>query len=135
RVLVVEDGPTLTHGGMKFGAGVVAAEKYGARELVDPRPFAVGTIADTFQTYPEIGTLLPAMGYGEAQIKDLEVTINNSDAEAIIIATPIDLRRVVDIRKPSTRVTYKLEETGSPDLADILLPFVRNNPDGTRTRT
>jgi len=123
RVLVVEDGPTLTHGGMKYGAGVVAAKQLDARELVDPRPFAVGTIAETYQTYPEIGTLLPAIGYGEDQVNDLEATINGSDAEAVVIATPIDLRRVINISKPSTRVTYRLQELGAPTLADALRSF------------
>ena len=123
RVLVVEDGPTLTHGGMKFGAGVLAAEKFGARELVDPRPFAVGSITATFQAYPDIGVLLPAMGYGEAQVQDLETTINGSDAETVIIATPVDLRRVINISKPSTRVTYRLQEIGSPTLQDALASF------------
>lgn len=123
RVLVVEDGPTLTHGGMKFGAGVLAAEKCGAKEMVDPRPFARGSIAETFRAYPETGLLLPAMGYGEAQMKDLETTINGSDAEAVIIATPIDLRREININKPSTRVTYRLQETGAPTLAEALKSF------------
>jgi len=123
RVLVVEDGPTVTHGGMKFGAGVLAAEKYGAKEMLDPRPFARGSIAETFRAYPETGLLLPAMGYGEAQVKDLEATINGSDAEAVIIATPIDLRRVISIDKPSTRVTYRLEEVGAPTLDDALKSF------------
>jgi predicted GTPase len=123
RVLVVEDGPTLTHGEMKYGAGVVAAEKYSAGELVDPRPFAVGSIKATFQKYPEIGVLLPAMGYGEAQMKDLEITINTSDADSVIIATPIDLRRVIKIEKPSTRVTYSLQEIESPTLSDLLADF------------
>ncbi len=123
RVLVVEDGPTVTHGGMKFGAGVLAAEKFGAKELVDPRPFAKGSIAETFRAYPETGRLLPAMGYDEDQVKDLEATINGSDAEAVVIATPIDLRRVISIEKPSTRVTYRLEELGAPTLADALKSF------------
>ncbi|MFO7768575.1 MAG: cyclic 2,3-diphosphoglycerate synthase [bacterium] len=120
RVLVVEDGPTLTHGEMTYGAGVVAAERYGAAELVDPRPFAVRSIAETFEKYPEIGFLLPAMGYGEDQMKDLEETIRNSDAEAVIIGTPIDLRRVIGIDQPSVRVRYELQEIGSPDLNDVL---------------
>lgn len=120
RVLVVEDGPTLTHGGMKYGAGILAAEKYGARELVDPRDFAVGSIAETFKKYPETGALLPAMGYSEAQVGDLEATINNSDADAVIIATPVDLRRTINIAKPSTRVTYWLEELGELSLTDAL---------------
>jgi predicted GTPase len=123
RVLVVEDGPTLTHGEMKYGAGVVAAEKYNAGELVDPRPFAIGSIKATYEKYPEIGILLPAMGYGEDQMKDLEVTINTSDADSVIIATPIDLRRVIQIEKPSTRVTYSLQEIEAPTLSDLLVDF------------
>ncbi|UCD39332.1 MAG: GTPase [Fidelibacterota bacterium] len=124
RVLVVEDGPTLTHGDMKFGAGTVAAEKFGAQELVDPRPFAVNSITATYRDYPDIGVLLPAMGYGEAQIQDLETTINNSDAEAVIIGTPIDLRRIMNIDKPSTRVTYRLQEIGTPTLVEGLADFI-----------
>lgn len=124
RVLVVEDGPTLTHGGMQYGAGVVAAEKFGATELIDPRPFAVGSIIETFDKYPEIGTLLPAMGYGPEQVQDLENTINASDAEAVVIGTPIDLRRIIKIEKPAVRVTYELQEVGSPDLTDILKPLL-----------
>ncbi len=120
RVLVIEDGPTLTHGGMKYGAGVVAADRYGASELVDPRPFAQGSIAETFEKYPEIGILLPAMGYGHEQMKDLEATIAASDAEAVIIGTPIDLRRVIKIGQPSVRVTYELQEVGTPDLPEVL---------------
>ena len=125
RVLVVEDGPTLTHGEMKYGAGVVAAKQCGAAKLVDPRPFAIGTIADTFDHYPDIGTLLPAMGYGRDQTHDLEETINSTDCEAVVIGTPIDLRRVVDIRQPSTRVTYDLEEIGTNKLDDILAGFLK----------
>ena len=124
RVLVVEDGPTLTHGEMKYGAGVVAAKQCGAAELVDPRPFAIGTIADTFDHYPDIGTLLPAMGYGSDQTHALEETINSTDCEAVVIGTPIDLRRVVDIKQPSTRVTYDLEEIGINKLDDILAEFL-----------
>ncbi len=120
RVLVVEDGPTLTHGEMRYGAGVVAAYKFGAIELIDPRPFIVGRIVETFEKYPDIGQLLPAMGYGDEQMRDLGETINNSDAEAVIIATPIDLRRVVKITKPSVRVTYELQEIGLPTLKDVL---------------
>ena len=123
RVLVIEDGPTLTHGEMKYGAGVVAALKNGARELVDPRPYAVGTIAQTFATYPGIGTLLPAMGYGEQQIHDLEATIERADADVVLVATPIDLRRVLKITKPALRVRYELQEIGKPDLADVLAKF------------
>ncbi len=125
RVLVVEDGPTLTHGGMKIGAGVVAARKYGAKELVDPRPFVVGKLEETFRIYPEIGTLLPAMGYSEQQKKDLETTINNSDAEAVIIGTPIDLNRIINIKKPTTRVYYDLQEIGEPNLEFIIDEFVK----------
>jgi predicted GTPase len=120
RVLVVEDGPTLTHGEMTYGAGVVAAEKCGAADLVDPRPWAVGEIKDTFEKYPDIGILLPAMGYGDKQIADLEKTINDTECDAVVIATPIDLRRIVNIKTPSTRVSYDLQEIGKPTLADLL---------------
>ncbi|MFH2054419.1 MAG: cyclic 2,3-diphosphoglycerate synthase [bacterium] len=120
RVLVVEDGPTATHGGMSYGAGMVAAQKYGAAEVVDPRPYLKGTLIDTFEKYPEIGMLLPAMGYGGKQIKDLEATIAATDCDAVIIGTPIDLRRIVKIKQPSTRVTYELQEIGHPTLADVL---------------
>ena len=125
RCLVVEDGPTLTHGGMKFGAGVVAAEKFGASEIVDPRPWITGTIAETFETYPDIGKLLPAMGYGEQQIKDLENAINAADCDAVLIGTPIDLRKVLHIEKPSVRVTYDLKEIGKPTVAEVLTPFMK----------
>lgn len=120
RVLVVEDGPTLTHGEMTFGAGVVAADRYGASDIVDPRPFLKGSLVDTFEKYPEIGELLPAMGYGEQQMKDLEATINNTDCDAVIIGTPIDLRRIIKIKKPAVRVFYDLQEIGSPTLEDVL---------------
>jgi predicted GTPase len=120
RVLVVEDGPTLTHGEMTFGAGVVAAQKYGALDLIDPRPYLRGTLIDTFNKYPDIGLLLPAMGYGEKQMKDLEATINSVDCDSVIIGTPIDLRRIIKIKKPSTRVNYELQVIGKPDLADII---------------
>ncbi len=120
NVLVIEDGPTLTHGEMMYGAGVVAAEKYGAEALVDPRPWAVGKLAETFDKYPDIGQILPAMGYGEEQMKDLETTINKVECDAVVIGTPIDLRRVINIEKPSVRVTYKLQEIGTPTLASIL---------------
>ena len=125
RCLVVEDGPTLTHGGMKFGAGIVAAEKFGATEVVDPRPWITGTIAETFESYPDIGKLLPAMGYSEQQIKDLEATINAADCDVVIIGTPIDLRRLLHIEKPSVRVTYNLKETGRPTVANVLEPFTK----------
>jgi predicted GTPase len=108
RVLVVEDGPTTTHGGMRFGAGVLAARRYGAAEIVDPRPFAVGEIRDTFERYPDIGTLLPAMGYGETQVGDLAATIAAAECDLVLIATPIDLRRLIDIDKPCLRVGYEL---------------------------
>lgn len=120
NVLVVEDGPTLTHGEMTYGAGMVAAWKCGVASTVDPRPWAVGEIADTFAHYPNIGTLLPALGYGDQQIKDLEETINAVECDAVVIGTPIDLRRIVNIKKPSVRVTYELQEIGKPTLADIL---------------
>ncbi len=120
RVLVVEDGPTLTHGEMKYGAGVVAAHNFGVQELVDPRPWTVGTISETFKKYPGIGVLLPAMGYGDQQIKDLEDTINKVDCDAVIIATPIDLNRLVKINKPTVRVGYELDEISQPTLKDIL---------------
>jgi len=125
RVLVVEDGPTLTHGHMKIGAGTVAATKYGAAELVDPRPFVVGKLKETFEIYPNIGTLLPAMGYGAEQIADLEKSINNTDCDSVVIATPIDLTRIVNIHKPYTKVDYELQEIGKPDLANILCEFVK----------
>lgn len=125
RVLVIEDGPTLTHGEMKIGAGVVAAKKFGAAELVDPRPFTVGKLTETFVKYPGIGTLLPAMGYGDQQLKDLETTINNTDCDAVVIGTPIDLNRIITINKPSTRVWYDLQEIGSPNLEEVLEEFCR----------
>ncbi|TFB09012.1 GTPase [Candidatus Atribacteria bacterium MT.SAG.1] len=120
RILVVEDGPTLTHGGMKYGAGVVAAQKYGAKEIVDPRPYAIGTIKDTYTKYPGIGTLLPAMGYGKKQIQELEDTINAVDCDIVIIGTPIDLSRIIKINKKSIRVKYELQEIGRPDLEEVL---------------
>jgi predicted GTPase len=123
RVLVVEDGPTLTHGGMKMGAGTVAALKHGAIP-VDPRPYLKGSLIDTFAKYPDIGTLLPAMGYGGQQVKDLQATIKAVDCDAVIIGTPIDLRRVVKIDKPSTRVTYELDSIGRPDIEDIVGAFL-----------
>ena len=124
RVLVIEDGPTLTHGEMKIGAATVAAMKYGAAELIDPRPYIVGKLKTTFQTYPEIGALLPAMGYGEQQIKDLEATIANTPCDAVVIGTPIDLRRIVEIKQPSVKVGYELQEIGYPDFKEILKVFV-----------
>jgi predicted GTPase len=120
KVLVIEDGPTLTHGEMTYGAGVVAAKEAGAASLVDPRPWAAGSIKQVFEKYPHIGALLPAMGYSEQQRKDLEQTINSSDADFVLVATPIDLRKIIDIQKPAARVAYELEEMSSPGLADIL---------------
>ncbi len=127
KVLAVEDGPTLTHGGMKLGAGVLAAKKYGASELVDPRPFTVGKLSETFQIYPNIGTLLPAMGYSDQQLKDLETTINNSDCEGVAIGTPIDLGRILKINKPHTRVYYDLQEIGFPTMDTVLDEFVEKH--------
>ena len=127
RVLVVEDGPTLTHGEMKIGAGTVAAMKFGAGELVDPRPYAVGKLAETFKIYPNIGTLLPAMGYGEQQVADLEKTIENTPCDAVVIATPIDLNRIVKINKPTVKVGYDLQEIGRPDLDDVLCDFLKKH--------
>jgi predicted GTPase len=123
RVLAVEDGPTLTHGEMKYGAGVLAARKYGAAEILDPRPWAVGSLARTFEAYPGIGPLLPAMGYGQEQVRDLEATIARTPAELVLIATPIDLRRVLHLDKPALRVGYELQEIGKPDLEDALGPL------------
>jgi predicted GTPase len=120
RVLVVEDGPTLTHGEMAYGAGYVAAKRFGAAEIIDPRPFAVRTIAETFEKYPATGPILPAMGYGDGQIKDLEETINATPCDLVIIGTPIDLRRIVKIRQPADRVRYELQVIGQPTLEDIL---------------
>jgi predicted GTPase len=120
RVLVVEDGPTLTHGEMAYGAGIVAARRFGAAEIVDPRPYAVGSIVETFEKYPQTGSLLPAMGYGEHQIKELETTINNTPCDLVIVATPIDLGRLVEVNKPVIRVRYELQEIGRPTLKDVL---------------
>ncbi len=127
QVLVVEDGPTLTHGGMKIGAGVVAASRFGAAGFVDPRPYVVGKLAETFEAYPDIGTVLPAMGYGEQQIQDLEATINRTECEAVVIGTPIDLSRFIRISKPYTRVFYNLQEIGRPTLVDVLEDFVNSH--------
>jgi len=124
RVLCVEDGPTLTHGMMKLGAGIVAARKFQAAQIVDPRPYVVGKLAETFKTYPGIGPLLPAMGYGKDQIADLEKTIDATDCDTVVIATPIDLSRVVHIKKPTVRVDYELQEIGKPDLDDLLKAFI-----------
>jgi predicted GTPase len=125
RVLVVEDGPTLTHGGMKYGAGLIAARKAGAKEIVDPRPFITGTITETFSEYPDIGPLLPAMGYSEEQINDLEQTINAAECDAVVIGTPIDLTRVITINKPATRVRYGIKEIGDATLDEVVDAFLK----------
>ncbi len=127
KVLVVEDGPTLTHGEMKIGAGTVAAMKHGAGELVDPRPYTVGKLKDTFEHYPEIGVLLPAMGYGDQQVKDLEKTIANTPCDAVVIGTPIDLGRIIKIKQPTVKVGYELQEIGYPNLKDILTDFCKKH--------
>ncbi|MFM8321811.1 MAG: GTP-binding protein, partial [Chloroflexota bacterium] len=120
RVLVIEDGPTLTHGEMAYGAGYVAAQRFGAKEIIDPRPYAVGSIKATYEKYPSTGTILPAMGYGEKKVRELEETINKVDCDLVIIGTPIDLSRIIKINKPSQRVRYELQEIGQPTLEDIL---------------
>jgi len=124
RVLVVEDGPTLTHGDMKIGAGIVAAQRYGAADIVDPRPYAVGRLAETYRIYPNVGKLLPAMGYGEQQMNDLSATIEKTDCDSVVIATPIDLQRIIKIGKPCTRVAYNLQEIGNPNMDDVLEGFI-----------
>ncbi|MCL2807296.1 MAG: cyclic 2,3-diphosphoglycerate synthase [Coriobacteriia bacterium] len=124
-VLVVEDGPTLTHGEMKIGAGTVAARRFGAAHIVDPRPFAVGKLTETFDIYPKIGQLLPAMGYGEQQMKDLAATIEQTVCDSVVIGTPIDLSRVIEINKDCARVQYDLQEIGTPTLEDVLAPFIK----------
>lgn len=132
RVLVVEDGPTLTHGEMKIGAGTVAAMKYGAAELVDPRPYTVGELTTTYEKYPNIGTLLPAMGYGEQQVKDLEKTIAKTPCDAVVIGTPIDLQRFVKIKQPVVKVGYELQEIGTPTLKEVLDEFVKKHKIGSK---
>lgn len=127
KVLVVEDGPTLTHGEMKIGAGTVAAMKHGAAELIDPRPYTVGKLKDTFKNYPEIGVLLPAMGYGDQQVKDLEKTIANTPCDAVVIGTPIDLGRIVKIKQPTVKVGYELQEIGTPNLEGVLKDFCKKH--------
>ncbi|MEE8632415.1 MAG: cyclic 2,3-diphosphoglycerate synthase [Candidatus Bathyarchaeia archaeon] len=120
RVLVIEDGPTLTHGGMAYGAGVIAAKNLGATEIVDPRPYAVGSISQAFKKFQQLGPLLPALGYGEEQIRELEDTINKTPCDTVLVGTPIDLTRVLKINKPATRASYRLQESGSPTLEEIL---------------
>ena len=125
RVLVVEDGPTLTHGGMKYGAGTIGAKKAGAREIIDPRPYTVGSISETFLKYPGTGSLLPAMGYSPRQVSDLEETINNADCDAVVIGTPIDLSRIININKPATRVRYEIKEIGEMTLETVIDEFLK----------
>ena len=120
KVLVIEDGPTLTHGSMSFGAGFVAAKKFGAREVVDPRPWIKGSIKEAFIKYPQIGSILPALGYGKEQLKELEEIVNSSDAELVVVATPVNLGRIINMNKPYVRVTYELQEIGKPDLHEII---------------
>ena len=127
RVLIVEDGPTLTHGEMKIGAGTIAARKFGAAEEIDARPYLVGKLKETYEIYPNIGNILPAMGYSEQQLKDLETTINSSDCDTVIIGTPIDLNRIINIKKPNTRVYYDLEEIGFPKLSHIISQFTKKH--------
>ncbi len=124
KVLVVEDGPTLTHGEMRYGAGYIAAKKFGASEIIDPRPYAVGSIVETYKKYTHLDVILPAMGYGEKQMKELEETINRSDADLVVIGTPIDLRRILNLNKPAVRIRYELQEIGKPDLEDVLKEFL-----------
>jgi predicted GTPase len=130
RVLVIEDGPTLTHGEMAYGAGVMAAKRYGAAELVDPRPYAVGSLIATYQRYPQIGPVLPAMGYSPAQVRELEATINAIPCDVVLIATPTDLRRLIQIERPAQRVQYELQEIGRPTLADVLAPWLQAGSEG-----
>jgi predicted GTPase len=125
RVLVVEDGPTLTHGGMSYGAGTLAAKKFGAAELIDPRPFAVGSIRRVFEEYPHLGPVLPAVGYGREQIAELEATIRGVPCDTVVVASPVDLARIVAIERPTCRVTYEIEEIGKPALAEILGDFLK----------
>ncbi|MEK7297470.1 MAG: GTPase, partial [Planctomycetota bacterium] len=124
RALVIEDGPTLTHGGMAFGAGMLAAEKFGAKEIVDPRPYAVGSIAATYKHFPHIGKILPAMGYGLSQVEELRETIQRTPCDVVIIGTPIDLRKIIPLDKPSSRVRYSLCETSIPSLKEILVKML-----------
>ncbi len=126
RVIAIEDGPTVTHGGMPYGAAYIAVRKHGGT-IVDPRPFAVGSIRDTFQKYTHLREVLPAMGYGKKQIQELEETINKSDVDSIVVGTPIDLTRILKMNKPSTRVKYDLQEIGKPDLTDVLADFVKKH--------
>ena len=132
RVLVVEDGPTLTHGEMGYGAGFLAAKKYGAAEIVDPRPFAVGSLLDTVKTWAHLGPILPAMGYSEKQCKELEETIAKADVDTVVVGTPIDLSLVIDIKQPSTRIRYNLEEKSAPSLQELLQPVIKAAKEGRK---
>ena len=125
RVLVIEDGPTVTHGGMQYGAGTVAAEEYGAKKIIDPRPFAVGSIIDTFEKYPHLVNVLPAMGYGKKQIKELEQTINNIDCDVVISGTPIDLTRILKTNKPVVRIRYNVGDKTARDIEILLSKFLK----------
>jgi predicted GTPase len=133
RVLVVEDGPTLTHGGMAFGAGVIAAKKYGAKELVDPRPHALGSILEVYEKFPHLGAVLPAMGYSEGQIKELEMTINAADCDVVVVGTPIDLGRLLKLNKPVVRVRYRIEELDEK-LEDVIDEWLRSRSYGSKSR-
>ncbi len=127
KILVIEDGPTLTHGGMSYGAGMVAAMEFGAKEIVDPKPFAVGSIKEAYVKYPNLGNLIPALGYYDDQLNDLEKSIRDTPCDLVLNGSPIDLRRVIDIDKPSMRVYYELEEIGKPDLKEIIAEFLKDN--------
>lgn len=126
KVLIIEDGPSVTHGEMKIGAGLMASEKYGAAEIIDPREYAVGKIKETYEKYPEIGKVLPAIGYNKEQIKDLEASIENTPCDAIVLATPIDLGSMIKIKKPYTRVHYSLQVIGNPTLSQMIDDFIHH---------
>ncbi len=126
RVLVIEEGPTVTHGEIKYNYGSITAQKYGAAELVDPRPFAIGKIKETFQIYPQLGPVLPSMGYSPQQIKDLEATIENTDCDLVLIATPIDLNRIIKINKPTVKINYEIQEIGKPDMEEVICRFLKD---------
>jgi len=133
NVLVVEDGPTLTHGGLSIGAGFLAAKKYGARKIIDPRPYAVGSIKETFKRYPHLNKILPAMGYDKKQMKELEATINQAHCDSIIIGTPIDLNRYLKIKKPATNITYEIHSMGKPSIDNIIGNFLKRQKIRTRS--
>jgi len=127
RVLAIEDGPTVTHGHMPFGAGYLAAKKYGASEIIDPRPYAVGSIKKVYEEYTHLGSVLPAMGYGKEQIKELEETIRRAECDLVVTGTPIDIRRVINVDKPVLRARYELQEIGKPDLKDVIEKFLKDH--------